>query len=199
MRRTIIIGSGQHGRVVQNILNLSKEFHPVLFIDDNIEIYKKEINGLFVGGTINDLSSIKKEMKIDSAIIAIGSPILRIKISEILKNENIPVDLITTSETAISFSVLPKDTKKALSALEIFDNCKITSYEDMSIIGAVGEGIKRTVGFGGKLFTAVATAGVNIELSAQGASEINVSFVVKKSDKEKTIKVIHEQLIENGK
>ncbi len=89
MRRTIIIGSGQHGRVVQNILNLSKEFHPVLFIDDNIEIYKKEINGLFVGGTINDLSSIKKEMKIDSAIIAIGSPILRIKISEILKNENI--------------------------------------------------------------------------------------------------------------
>ena len=143
-----------------------------------------------ITGTDVSIININSSAMVDSAGFA-G------KLFSILKTENIPVDLITTSETAISFSVLPKDTEKTLKALEIFKNCKINAFEDMSIIGVVGEGIKGTIGFGGKLFTAVASAGVNVELAAQGASEINISFVVKKSEKDKTIKIVHEKLIEH--
>ena len=120
------------------------------------------------------------------------------KLFSILKNEEIPVDLISTSETAISFSVLPQDTAKTLKALEVFKNCKIKSFTDLSIIGIVGEGIKNTVGIGGKLFTAVGEENVNIELVAQGASEISVSIVVKEESKDTIIKAIHKKLVETS-
>ncbi len=112
-----------------------------------------------------------------------------------LSENNIAVDLISTSETAISFSILPKDTEKTQNALKVFENCKIKTFENFSLIGVVGEGLRNSVGLAGKVFSAVAQEGVNIELITQGASEINISFVVKKDMRDKTIKAVHEKII----
>jgi aspartate kinase len=117
------------------------------------------------------------------------------KLFSILRDNNITVDLISTSETAISFSINPKDTQRTLNELNILKNCKIKAFENLSLIGVVGEGLRNSVGLAGKLFTAVAQEGINIELITQGASEINISFVVNKNMCDKTIQAVHEKII----
>jgi aspartate kinase len=166
------------------------------------DLFNPQKKGTIIGNLDESKANLKSITSTDISIINIHSAAMvdsagfAGKLFSVLKNENIPVDLISTSETAISFSVVPKDTQKTLNALEIFKNCKIKSFTDLSIIGIVGEGIKDTIGLGGKLFTAVAEENVNIELVAQGASEINISFVIKKESKDKVIKAIHKKLIE---
>ena len=155
------------------------------------KINETDFNIKSIASTNISIININSAAMVDSAGFA-G------KLFSILKNEEIPVDLISTSETAISFSVLPQDTAKTLKAFEVFKNCKIKSFTDLSIIGIVGEGIKNTVGIGGKLFTAVGEENVNIELVAQGASEISVSIVVKEESKDTIIKAIHKKLVETS-
>lgn len=63
--------------------------------------------------------------------------------------------------------------------------------EDVSIVAAVGAGMKGAPGIAAKTFSAAAAAGVNILAIAQGSSEMNISFVVRESEVEKTIRAIH--------
>lgn len=63
----------------------------------------------------------------------------------------------------------------------------------LSIIAIVGEQMRNTLGISGTLFGALARNGINIEVIAQGASQYNISFVVKRKDETKTLTVIHEE------
>jgi aspartokinase/homoserine dehydrogenase 1 len=52
--------------------------------------------------------------------------------------------------------------------------------------------MKHATGVAGKLFNTIGKNGVNIIAIAQGASELNISWVVKVSDLRKTLNVVHE-------
>ncbi|WP_159518056.1 bifunctional aspartate kinase/homoserine dehydrogenase I [Sunxiuqinia indica] len=119
-----------------------------------------------------------------------------------LAKENINVILISqaSSENSISFAV---DTLKAETAEEAirieFDReiaaqqiNKIEIESDLSIVAIVGENMKHTTGIAGKLFNTIGKNGINIIAIAQGASELNISWVVKDSDLRKTLNVVHE-------
>ena len=115
-----------------------------------------------------------------------------------LAEGKISIDLISTSETTISFSVSAKDLDRALllvNELKKETECNISFKKDLSLIGVVGEGMRETTGISGRLFSALGNNKINIELISQGASEINISLVVKKPDLEKAIKLIHEEFI----
>ena len=70
------------------------------------------------------------------------------------------------------------------------DNIHIEN--DLSIVAIVGENMKKSSGIAGKLFHTIGVNGINILSIAQGASELNISWVIKKSDLRKTLNVVHE-------
>lgn len=58
--------------------------------------------------------------------------------------------------------------------------------------------MKNTVGTAGKMFTALASAGVSIEIISQGASEISISCVVRKEKALPAMQAIHQGLLSLG-
>ncbi len=62
----------------------------------------------------------------------------------------------------------------------------------MAVVAIVGEGMKHTSGVSGQLFHNVGRNGINVYAIAQGASELNVSFVIHADDLRKTLNVVHE-------
>jgi len=69
---------------------------------------------------------------------------------------------------------------------------KVEIESDLSVVAIVGENMKKSSGVAGKLFNTIGKNGINIIAIAQGASELNISWVVKNSDLRKTLNVVHE-------
>ncbi len=119
-----------------------------------------------------------------------------------LAKEEINVILISqaSSENSISFAIDSARGKAADSAIqqefdrEIYSGMinKIACEEDLCIVAIVGENMKHSAGIAGKLFYTIGKNGINVVAIAQGASEQNISWVVKKSDLRKTLNVVHE-------
>lgn len=111
-----------------------------------------------------------------------------------LAEKGVSVNLIVTSEASISFSTDTASLQKALTAMEEISKhypSRITSNKDLAMIAVVGEGMQKTSGISGRVFNALGKERINIELISQGASEINISFVIKKTDMDKAIKAVH--------
>jgi len=118
-----------------------------------------------------------------------------------LSNNAISVILISqaSSEHSICFSIDPKNAQKASDVLEKeFANEIAYGYIDgisieknLSIIAIVGEGMKKSTGVSGKLFSVLGKNGINVVATAQGSSELNISVVISKSDLSKALNAIH--------
>ena len=67
-----------------------------------------------------------------------------------------------------------------------------TVEEDCSIVAVVGEAMKDTPGIAGKVFGVLGEHGISICAIAQGSSELNISFVVRREEVETAVRVIHE-------
>ncbi len=67
----------------------------------------------------------------------------------------------------------------------------ISSIATVSLIHVEGGGMVGLRGFGGRLFTAMAQAGVNIILITQASSEHSISFAVKPEDEATALEAIH--------
>ncbi len=62
-----------------------------------------------------------------------------------------------------------------------------------AIICLVGEDIHGKPGIAASVFNTIAEADVNIRMISQGASEINISFVVKEGDVPRAVRHLHER------
>ncbi len=119
-----------------------------------------------------------------------------------LAKQNVSVILISqaSSENSISFAIDSPVTAKAEAAIsqefereiQLDQISKITIEENLAVVAIVGENMKHSTGIAGKLFHTIGKNGVNIIAIAQGASELNISWVVKASDLRKTLNVVHE-------
>ncbi len=119
-----------------------------------------------------------------------------------LARQNISVILISqaSSENSISFAIDSLSSAKAEMAIrqefereiQLDQINKITIEENLAIVAIVGENMKHATGVAGKLFNTIGKNGINIIAIAQGASELNISWVVKVSDLRKTLNVVHE-------
>ncbi len=119
-----------------------------------------------------------------------------------LANKDINVILISqaSSENSISFAIDSHAADLAQEAIAYeFDReilsghiSKLDCENDLSIVAIVGENMKHSAGIAGKLFHTIGKNGINVVAIAQGASEQNISWVVKNSDLRKTLNVVHE-------
>lgn len=64
--------------------------------------------------------------------------------------------------------------------------------DDVAVIGVLGRGMIGMPGIAGRVFSTVAKEGINIRMIAQGSSEMNISFVVKGTDRKRAVAAIHE-------
>ncbi|MDO4931472.1 MAG: bifunctional aspartate kinase/homoserine dehydrogenase I [Prevotellaceae bacterium] len=119
-----------------------------------------------------------------------------------LANEGISVFMVSqaSSENSTSIGVKESDAEAAARVLnEEFEKEIATGAmypmmveTELATIAIVGENMKRTPGIAGKLFGTLGRSGISIIACAQGASETNISFVVKGKFLRKSLNVIHD-------
>tara|TARA_B110000008_G_scaffold279830_1_gene328938 strand:+ start:5214 stop:7100 length:1887 start_codon:yes stop_codon:yes gene_type:complete len=71
-KKVVIYGSGAAGRQLSNALTQSNEFKPVAFVDDDVDMHKKNINGLEVISK-EDLKIFIKKNNVQEVLLAIPS------------------------------------------------------------------------------------------------------------------------------
>lgn len=119
------------------------------------------------------------------------------RVFKVLEDYSVNVDLISTSEVSISCTVdRPKELLRARPALEALGSVSVTPGR--AILAMVGEGMKYAVGTAGRMFSTLGDNGINIEVISQGASEINISCVIKEKDVEKGLRAIHRAFLEQA-
>jgi len=130
----------------------------------------------------------------------IGRPGVAGRIFTKLGEAGINVIMISqsASESNISIIVSEEDVREAARIIErefvgerLVDRVK--AYEDVSVVAVVGEGMRGTPGVASRVFSAVAREGVNVRTISQGASEVNISFVVSEEDEAKAVNAIHSE------
>lgn len=119
-----------------------------------------------------------------------------------LAKEYINVILISqaSSENSITICIETKDAQCAASVIstefakeiEGGNLASVSVDNDMAVVAIVGAKMKCNTGVSGMLFNAVGKNGINIYAIAQGASEVNISFVVKEDDLKKTLNSVHD-------
>ena len=105
-----------------------------------------------------------------------------------------------SSENNSTFAVRNADADLAVRVLdEEFaleraqgDMSDTVAEKDLATVAIVGENMKRTPGIAGKLFGTLGSAGISVIACAQGASETNISFVIKLKYQRKALNSIHD-------
>ncbi|MCL2082259.1 MAG: aspartate kinase [Oscillospiraceae bacterium] len=68
---------------------------------------------------------------------------------------------------------------------------KVDFAYDLSMITVAGEGMSRSVGIAARAASAIARAGINIEMITQGSSEVSMAFAVKGSDDREAVRSLY--------
>ncbi len=114
------------------------------------------------------------------------------KIFDIFAKYEKSVDVISTSEVSVSLSIdNDKNINEILDELKAISNVNVE--RNKAIICIVGEGIKNTFGIIAKTFTAIENNKINIEMISQGASKINLTFIIDEKDSEKAVNILHNE------
>lgn len=109
-------------------------------------------------------------------------------IFEIFARHRCPVDMVSTSEVSVSVTVDSNESIAAIAAdLGKLANVKYQGRK--AIVCLVGENIRNTPGIAAQVFSAISN--INIQMISQGASEINISFVVDEGDVPEVVSRLH--------
>ena len=101
---------------------------------------------------------------------------------------------VATSEVSVSVAI--DDTSKLEEMeREFAEFAESTSSSGKAIVCVVGENIRHSPGIVGKIFSAM--NGIRVNMISQGASEINIGFVVDERDLERAVQLLHKELFGN--
>ncbi|MEM8928963.1 MAG: bifunctional aspartate kinase/homoserine dehydrogenase I [Bacteroidota bacterium] len=138
----------------------------------------------------------------------VGVPGISKRFFETLSQQGISVVLITqaSSEHSICVGISNDDVIKAEKSVNEAFEFEISSKrirpivieKDLSIIALVGDNMKSHQGLSGKMFSTLGRNNVNIRAIAQGASERNISAVIKSGNVKKALNALHEQFFEEN-
>ncbi len=98
------------------------------------------------------------------------------------------IDMVSTSEVSISLSV---DSNERLPQIceELSKIADVKMEGHKALICMVGEDIRGHNGIAGQVFSAISH--VNVRMISQGASEINMSFMIDEEDVEEAVRSLH--------
>jgi aspartokinase/homoserine dehydrogenase 1 len=123
------------------------------------------------------------------------------RVMDALASESISILLIvqSSSEYSITLCVRRADEVKARKALQEefhFERLhglikEISVQSDRAVVSLVGEGMKRYRGIAARFLTAISSAGVNVEVLAQGSTECAIAVVVKGAEAQSAMRACH--------
>jgi aspartate kinase len=112
------------------------------------------------------------------------------RVFRVFEKHSISVDMITTSEVSISLTI--DDTKNLESAVkELREFSSVSVMRRRAIVCVVGEGMKRIRAMAGRIFSCLGREDINVEMISQGASEINISFLVHEREVKRAVRALH--------
>ena len=115
-------------------------------------------------------------------------------IFDIFDKHRCAVDMVSTSEVSVSLTV---DSNEALPAIAA-DLSKLADvkYEGRkALVCLVGEDIRGHSGVAARLFSAIKH--INVRMISQGASEINMSFMIDEDDVEEAVRSLHAEFFQD--
>lgn len=117
----------------------------------------------------------------------------------IIAKHNLSVDLVTTSEIAVSFtldnpanSVAEKLNRDTLDELREF--CEVVVESDYDLVTVVGNNMHSAAGVSSKIFSSVRD--YNLRMICYGANPHNMSFLVHQDNSTNIVKELHKSLFE---
>lgn len=114
----------------------------------------------------------------------------------VLAKHDVNVDCLATSEVSVSLTVdgrYQDGLKESLKELRQY--ARVAMHRGRSIICVVGEGIRVRPGVAGEVFSVTGREGINIELISQGASELNLTFVVADAQADRALCALHDHFL----
>jgi aspartate kinase len=112
------------------------------------------------------------------------------RIFEIFDRYATPVDMLATTEVSVSLTIDQTDKLNGIIA-ELNDFAEVAVENDQSIVSLVGENIRHTPGVAARVFKALRD--VNVRMISQGASLLNLSFVVATGDVKRAVEALHNE------
>jgi aspartate kinase len=112
------------------------------------------------------------------------------RIFEVFDRHETAVDMVSTSEVSVSLTI---DNTRSLAAIcqELSQFSEVSIEDGQAIVCLVGDNIRYTPGVAMRVFGAL--DGINIRMISQGASLLNLSFVVAETDLHRTVQALHNE------
>ncbi len=110
------------------------------------------------------------------------------EIFAIFDKHQCPVDMVSTSEVSVSLTVDSNDKLPAIAA-DLSRLADVKYEGKKALVCMVGEDIRGQNGIAAQVFAAIRH--VNVRMISQGASEINMSFMIEEEDAEEAVRSLH--------
>jgi len=112
------------------------------------------------------------------------------RIFEIFSRAETAVDMLASSEVSVSVTIDDAGRLDEICrALREFSEVSVES--DQAIVCVVGDNLRHTPGVAARAFGAL--QGINIRMISQGASVMNIGFVVAARDAERSVRLLHQE------
>ncbi len=112
------------------------------------------------------------------------------RIFEIFERYETSVDMVATSEVSVSLTLDQRERVDAIVA-DLREFAEVSVDQNDAIICIVGENIRYTPGVAARVFNALGN--INVRMLSQGASALNLGFVVAGNDLSAAVQALHSE------
>jgi aspartate kinase len=129
-----------------------------------------------------------------------GKPGVAARVFSALASNRVNVLMISQSVSEANISIIVKRSSLKLAQRALSRELKnqgiaVEGDPAVSVVAAVGAGMRGERGVAAKIFGAVAARGINVRMIAQGSSELNVSFVIDERNADDTARAVHSLVV----
>jgi len=129
-----------------------------------------------------------------------GRPGIAAEVFSALASSRVNVLMISQSVSEANISMIVRRASLRLAEKALRRELKgrgiaVEGDPEVSVVAAVGAGMRGEKGVAAKIFGAIASRGINVRMIAQGSSELNVSFVVNERDADDAVRALHGQVV----
>ncbi len=115
-------------------------------------------------------------------------------IFDIFDKHQCPVDMVSTSEVSVSLTVDSNEKLPAIAA-DLGQLADVKYEGRKALVCMVGEDIRGQNGIAAQVFAAIRH--INVRMISQGASEINMSFMIDEDDADEAVRSLHAAFFQN--
>ncbi len=112
------------------------------------------------------------------------------RLFEVFERHRIVIDMISTSEVSVSLTT-EGDTDLAAAAEELGGFAEVRVESDKAILCLVGEGLRDAPDLLDRIFGTLRTESIPVRMVSVGASRVNVSMLVDRTDEHRAVRSLH--------